>query len=118
MGAKGVLLADTLSRLITPGRDQAIPGLNVSIASVIKIRQTRLAIVQEETKNNQTLTQLGKLLINCWPEGMQDLPDILQPYWWSRDELAIQDGLVMKGSIIFVSSSLRSETLERRHAGP
>jgi hypothetical protein len=42
VGAKSVLLADTLSRLVQPGSHPAIPGLDVTIAEVLKVRPTHL----------------------------------------------------------------------------
>lgn len=117
VSAKNVLLADTLSRLIKPGSDSTIPGLDVSIAQVLKIRQTRLACLQEETKCDPVLSQLSELVNNGWPESMQDLPESVQPYWCFRDELAIMDGLVMKGSRVIVPSASRADTLQRLHDG-
>ena len=117
VGAKCVLLADTLSRLVAPGKDKAIPGLNIKIAQVMKIRSSRLASLQDETKCDPILTQLAKLVNNGWPGSMQDLPDELHHYWPFRDELVILDGLVMKGNRVIVPSSLRDDTLKILHEG-
>ena len=62
VGSKSVLLADTLSRLIVPGTDKNIPGLNVQIVKVLKIRPTKLATMQEETVADPSV-QLLKTLI-------------------------------------------------------
>lgn len=117
VGAKHVPLADTLSRLVKPGSDPTIPGLDVSIAQVLKIRHTRLANLQEETKCDPVLSTLGQLISNGWPESMQDLPDTLQHYWCFRDELSCTDGLIMKGSRVVVPSKMQADTLQRLHDG-
>ena len=117
VGAKKVLLADTLSRLLAPGRDKQVPGLDVTIASVIKLSQTRLASLQDETKNDPVLRPLQSLINLGWPESMQDLPEPLRAFWCFRDELAIHDGVILKGSRIITPSSLRSECLEKLHDG-
>ena len=117
VGAKSVLLADTLSRLVRPGSDNPIPGLDVSIAQVLKLGSTYLESLQAETRADNCLCQLADYIMSGWPEHMSDLPEILQPYWCFRDELAILDGLVMKGSRVVVPSALRSNTLARLHDG-
>ena len=58
VGSKSVLLANTLSRLIEPGNGREIPGLDISIAQVLKVEPTRLESLQEETKADSTLTEL------------------------------------------------------------
>ena len=62
VGNKGVLLSDTLSRLIVPGTDENIPGLNVQIAQALKIRSTKLAMMQEETRADRCLQMLKTLI--------------------------------------------------------
>lgn len=117
VGAKSVLLADTLSRLVQPGAHPAIPGLNVTIAEVLKIRPTHLESLRAETHSDPTLSKLRQHVINGWPESMQDLSEDLHPYWCFRDELVILDGLLMKGNRVVVPSALRTETLTRLHDG-
>ena len=117
VGSKSVLLADTLSRLVRPGVDSTLPGLDVNIAQVLQIKPTRLQTLREETKADATLTKMTKHILGGWPEHKQDLSEDLQPYWCFRDELAVLDGLVMKGSRVVVPTSLRPETLSKLHDG-
>jgi transposase InsO family protein len=117
VGAKSVMLADTLSRLVKPGSDKAIPDLDVTIAQIMKIQPTRLEMLQAETKSDSSMSQLADFILNGWPERMHDLPEVLQAYWCFRDELAIMDGLIMKGSRIVVPSTMRPDTLTRLHDG-
>lgn len=117
VGSKSVLLADTLSRLVRPGADATLPGLDVNIAHVLQIKPTRLQTLRDETKADATLTKLTKLILSGWPEHKHDLAEDLHPYWCFRDELAVLDGLVMKGSRVIVPAALRSETLNKLHDG-
>ena len=73
--------------------------------------------MQEETKADPVLTELQELIKNSWPESMQDLPQILQPYWCLKDELTMLDGLVMKGNRILVPTVMRQDLLQRLHEG-
>ena len=115
VGSKSVLLADTLSRLIEPADAKEIPGLDITIAQILKVEPNRLESLQEETKSDSNLTQLTDLIITGWPDSMQDLPENLHSYWCIRDELAVLDGLVMKGNRVVIPTSLRRGTLNRLH---
>ena len=70
VGSKSVLLADTLSCLVEQGSAREIPGLDVSIAQVLKVKPTRLESLQEETKADSTLAELTDLTITGWSNSM------------------------------------------------
>ena len=114
--SKSVLLADTLSRLVKPNETtKAIPGLEISIAQVLKVEPARLESLQEETRVDPALAELSDFIITGWPDSMQDLPQHIHPYWCFLDELTILDGLVMKGNRVVIPRSMRAGTLNRLH---
>ena len=115
VGAKRVLLADTLSRLLIPGKDKEVAGLDVTIAQVLKIAPTRLESLRAETQSDPTLQLVSDYIRNGWPTSMQDLTPGVEDYWCFRDELTILDGLVMKGNRVIIPSVMRMETLNRLH---
>ena len=108
-----MLLADTLSRLVEQGSAREIPGLDVSIAQVLKMEPTRLESLQEDTKADPTLAELTDPILTGWPNSMQDIPEHLHTYWCFRDELTILDGLIMNGNRVVIPTSMRSATLNR-----
>ena len=55
----------TLSRLVEQGNAREIPGLNVSIAQVLKVEPTRLESLQEDKK----LAELKDLILTDWPDS-------------------------------------------------
>ena len=63
VGSKSVLLADTLSSLVEQGSAREIPGLDISIAQVLKVEPTRLESLQEDTKADPTLAELTDLIL-------------------------------------------------------
>ena len=115
VGANKVLVADTLSRLIDTKQPKEIPGLDVTIAQVLKIEPTRLEYLQDATKSDNELTDLSKLITEGWPDSLQDVPEHLRPYWSFRDELTIMNGLVLKGNRVVIPRSDRHNTLARLH---
>ena len=110
-----MLLADTLSRLVEQGSAREIPGLDISIAQVLKVEPTRLESLLEDTKADPTLAGRTDQILTGWPNSMQDIPEHLHPYWCFRDELTILDGLIMKGNRVVIPTSMRPATLSRLH---
>ena len=117
VGSKSVLLADTLSHLIDADDGQPIAAMDVNIAQVIKVEETLLNSLQEETKADATLSQWKerKLIVRGLPDSMQYIPVCLHPFWCFREELTMLDGLIMKGNRIVVPVSMRPTTLQRLH---
>ena len=51
-----------------------------------------------------------------WPDSRAYIPPKLQEYFPLREELSIQDGVVLKGERIIVPSSLRQRIMDKVHA--
>jgi len=58
---------------------------------------------------------LRDIIAQAWPERRKDCPECLHGYWNYRDELGIEDGIILKGSRIIIPQSLRAEVLEQLH---
>ena len=52
-----------------------------------------------------------------WPKTMQELPKELQAYWTFREEMTIEDGLILKATGIVIPPSMRESTLQQLHEG-
>lgn len=48
---------------------------------------------------------------------IQKLPSSLSPYWSSRGEISLLQGLLLKGPRLIIPSSMRLEILDRIHDG-
>ena len=115
VGASSILLAETLSCLVESGKDEEVAGFDRTIAQLLRIAPIRLELPQSETQSDLKLQELREYIRTGWPNSMQDLPETLHSYWCYRDELAILDGLVMKGSQVIILATIRAETLRRPH---
>ena len=51
-----------------------------------------------------------------WPDKARDVQPHLKPYWAFRDELSIEDSLLLKGGRIIIPRTMRGEILGRIHA--
>ena len=54
------------------------------------------------TKNDSTLTSVIDRVHRGWPEHKREIPIEIREYWTHRDELSINEGLLMKGTQIVI----------------
>ena len=111
---KDVPIADSLSR--SPEHDNTHIALDMQI-NFVQFSAQRIADVKRETDEDPTLSQLKRVIGQGWPERMKDLPPQLRPYWSFRDELSVEDGVVMKGPRVVVPKSMYEYVLEKLHEG-
>ena len=110
-----VYLPDTLSRAYLP--DTPYPEITdlepVSTLDFLSITKDKYTELQEHTQRE--LNQLQTTILNGWPNVRQEVPASLRPYWDSRSELAVCDGIIYKGMRIVVPPSLRRQMLNLVH---
>ena len=59
---------------------------------------------------------LREVIYTGCPETRSEAPSPSRPYWNYRDELSIEDGLIVKGERIVIPASMTKEILEKLHA--
>jgi hypothetical protein len=137
-------LADALSR-VSPRSGREIPGLRISVhdpllpTSVLqfkllppppqvvpplaspsppqhfRISVHEIAQIKEATAVDPQLRPLIRMIADGWPEKRAQCPALLHPFGNYRDELGVEDGMILKGSNIVISKSLQSDVLEQLH---
>ena len=55
------------------------------------------------------------LIITGWPSTKDKLHTYLKPYWSYRDELAVIDGVALKGRCIVIPTCLKQQVLDQLH---
>ena len=121
VGAKRVLISDTLSRLIRPGKDPAIEGLDVTIANIWAVPDQRLTQLQTSQSTDPICKDLRTYITDGWPNSLDEIPppegaeESVRQFWPFRGEMAVLDGVVMKGNRIYIPESERNEVLIRLH---
>lgn len=65
----------------------------------------------------EELTPLYNVILHGWPENKKQLPENVKDYWSFRDELSIQDGLILKSERIVIPATMQKLILERLHLG-
>jgi hypothetical protein len=70
----------------------------------------------EATKEDQSLQKLMKIIKDGWPNARKGLPREVRPYYNFRDELVVQDELVMKGDRVVVPAQQQQQMIESLHS--
>ena len=52
-----------------------------------------------------------------WPDSGKKIVPALKPYWPLRDDISVEDGLILLGSRVIVPESLRGNNLQQIHGG-
>ena len=53
--------------------------------------------------------------MTSWPANIREIPQILHPYWTFREELTIEDGLILKGTHIVIPTTKQESILTQIH---
>ena len=115
-----IFIADWLSRHNhTEGKDKPIKGMDIWVDTIQTAMDMPECIsmveIQHVSSMDNHLQQLKGFIITGWPDSRDELHADLQPYWSYRDELAVIDGIILKGKCIFMPNSLRDWVLNQLH---
>jgi len=132
---KDMIIADALSRLPNPDNKEDIK-LDVQINSIlshcdgipmddidviqqdlINFGQHKQTALQSSTANDTSLTAVKQFITTGWPNKIYDLPQALRPYWSFRDELTVEDGIILKGKQVVIPEDLRTDIMSQLHSG-
>ena len=108
-------VADVLSRALV--QQPTEEGL-IHCVTENGLRDERLQQIRDATATDQSLTVLGEIILKGWPNQNDGIPMEALPYFNYRDELTIQDGIILyRGDRIVVPKALRQDMENRVHAG-
>ena len=115
-----IFIADWLSRHNhAEGKDKPIKGMDIQVdamqAATDMPECISMAEIQQASSLDNHLQQLIGIIITGWPDSRDELHADLQPYWSYRDELAVIDGIILKGRCIIMLNSLREQVLNQLH---
>ena len=77
------------------------------MASCIPISDPTLEEIRQETRADESMQVLTKVILQGWPDDMKSsVPPIALPYFNQRDELMVQNGLIFRGERVVVRKML------------
>ena len=114
------VIADSLSR-VTPlefqdsNAEKDIPAVNFLQYSSIEERERDEML--HETNKDKELQSLKHYISTGWPSKRSQIPVSLHPYWNFRDELTVENGILMKNSKVLIPETLKQKYLKQIHQG-
>ena len=111
-------LADCLSRLGGQKDTIKLPKLHVyQITQQLSARSDSLNQLRVSTQADDELALLKHTIMQGWPSSIKQVPPVLQPYWTFREELTVEDGLILKGTRIVIPNKKHEAILKLIHDG-
>ncbi|PIK48832.1 hypothetical protein BSL78_14290 [Apostichopus japonicus] len=111
-----MILSDTLSREPLAGSGNADIE-SVNNVAMLPVNSARLDEIRVATQNDACLQKLKEVIVKGWPAEKRGLNPSLTPYYSYRDELTVQDGVVLRGERIVIPAAMRSQIKNKVHAG-
>ena len=111
-----MLLADCLSRSYLPYNGKKSMFDHVNMVSLLPIRPDRLAEIQKETESDEVMQLMKAVILDGWPDNINEIPNVLKPYYCIRDEFSVQNGLIFKGDRVVIPLKMRPSILESIHS--
>ena len=110
---KEMILADRLSSFPLNKVNMPIE-LHQNIQHVT-ITTDRINIIRGSIERDSILSTVYRLTLNGWPDRISQVPRIARQFWGARDELSIEEGLLMKGNCICIPPELYDRSLHKLH---
>ena len=122
---KQIPMVNALSRNLKISEDKEEDQISLPILAVNYItgnyqlypEKSVINSIREETSNDATLQLLAKYITSGWPVDQKKIPKELHPYWNYRDEISMEDGILLKSHRILIPYTLCMEMLDLIHEG-
>ena len=101
---------------IEPDAEQEPPIFAVNTLTNFQEGEEKMALKLETAKDPEHST-LHKLISEGWPPKRSSVPDNLKDYWNYRDELTVEDGILLKNRKFIVPKNLQLVYIDKIHAG-
>ena len=93
-------LADCLSQLGQQKDTIKLPKLHLyQITKQLSARSDSLNQLRLAKQEDDELVLLKHTITQGWPSTIKEVPSVIQPYWTFHEELTVEDGLVLKGTM-------------------
>ncbi|KAL0149645.1 hypothetical protein M9458_055050, partial [Cirrhinus mrigala] len=111
-------VADALSRAHLPTADtpEAIEGYDLlALGEVLSSR--RIEELKQTTQAEALCKRLKDTILTGWPDSYKDISHDIHPFYAMRDELTVDDGLILRGQRYVIPHSLQKHYLTQHHQG-
>ena len=113
-----IQLADCLSHLYGQKDAIKLPTLYAfQITNQLCARSNSLQKIRFVTQEDDELVLLRHTITQGWPSAIKEVLSVLQSYWTFREELLIEDGIILKGTRIVIPTKKCEAVLKLIHKG-
>ena len=88
---------------------------SVNTVADIRVKPATLQDIRDHTEQDEVLQELMNVIKAGWPETKHEVSHQLTPFFGIRDKLSMQDGGVLRGERVVISTSLRHQMVNRVH---
>ena len=81
----------------------------------LPVSEPTYKMIREQTNLDAVMRKLQQLISSGWPQKLKEVPEEIKPYHSYKDELAVLDGIIYKGSRLVVPMSVRQDILKKLH---
>lgn len=114
---KELFLADALSRFPSNTKlSDETEEFQINVISLLPVSNQQLESIRNETNKDAVMAELRTYSSTEWPETKNEVSHALRPYWHYRDELHVEEGLLLRGDKIVIPPAKRAEVLRLLHA--
>ena len=108
-----MVLADHLSCF--PSNSNYLPIPLAQNIQHIQLSTAELDVIQGSVECDLVYSTVYCLTLRGWPDWVQDVPHVVRHFWDTRDELSIDNGLLLKGTRVCIPPELLKRTLADLH---
>lgn len=92
-----------------PEEDQSLPLLELDvITSTQPISPAKLDEIRNQTSQDIVLSHLKDVIHQGWPEYLNECPPDLKEFWNFREDLHVENALILKGHCLLIPSNVRT----------
>ncbi|UYV81197.1 K02A2.6-like, partial [Cordylochernes scorpioides] len=89
----------------------------VNVMETLSVCSDTVLRIREETSSDPILCEVKKLILNGWPPNKNQTSMLTREYCNFREELTVQDGIILKNDRIVIPNKLRAEMIMKTHQG-
>ena len=112
---RDIPLPDSLSRLPNPANNAPVE-LDLRI-DFLHFSDQKLQDTRDATTHDTDLAELRDVIVRGWPHTQYQLPESLRDFWNYRDELSVENGIILKGERVLIPEPMREDILKQLHTG-
>ena len=115
---KETLLADTLSRAYSEDYERSASKSEVECINAthfLPVPDHQLNELQRETACDPTLQFVKKAILDGFPDTKDEQPAAFHQYFKIRDELSVDDGVILKSQRCIIPQTLRQKIKQKQH---